>query len=360
MSDQQWEVTVPPGQEGAILYKWLRGRQEMSRRFLKRLKTDGQVLVNGQEMYWNMRVQSGDVITVKWQEPMKLRNYSADTGAPDAADEAADDNGFPVTVGYLSEPYPPGTVLDDLDPRCQMALAWADRICILDEDEDLLAAYKPPYVLVHPFKKERGRTLLDYCQRMRPDARLRPVHRIDRETSGVVLFSKHAMAHKRLSDQFMNRTTKKSYLAWVHGECRAPAGEAETGDTFRIDGPIRHDPDHKVRRIVVPADGSELIDGSGVFTAETIVRPIRRQYCAQTAQWFSEVEVHPLTGRTHQIRVHLAHVGFPLAGDPLYGGHLIDGRAERVMLHAASLTALHPRTGELKTWTSPMPEDWFV
>jgi 23S rRNA pseudouridine1911/1915/1917 synthase len=219
---------------------------------------------------------------------------------------------------------------------------------ILYEDEDLLVLNKPAGLVVHP---GAGRTtgtlvhaLLAHCRNLpgiggveRPGI----VHRLDRDTSGVMVVAKSETAHASLSAQFKDRIVRKRYVTLVHGAVEREAG--------RIEAAIgRRENDRK--RMGVRARGGR--------EARTAYRVLRR------LPDMTLIEAGLETGRTHQIRVHLAHIGHPVVGDAVYGGRrgrdpATPGglRANRQMLHAWRLGFRHPRTDAWLEFTAPIPED---
>jgi 23S rRNA pseudouridine1911/1915/1917 synthase len=221
---------------------------------------------------------------------------------------------------------------------------------ILHEDDDLLVLNKPPGLVVHPGAGRSTGTLvhavLAHCGRLpgiggveRPGI----VHRLDRDTSGVLVVAKTETAHQSLSRQFKTRVVKKRYLALVDGEVRQDAG--------RIEAPIGRR-EHDRKRMGVRARG-----GRPARTAYQVLRRI---------PGLTLLVLDPETGRTHQIRVHLAHIGHPVVGDRVYGGRRERRRSEsggppvaRQMLHAWRLAFLHPRSGAWQEFTAPVPEDFL-
>jgi len=220
---------------------------------------------------------------------------------------------------------------------------------ILFEDEALVVLNKPAGLVVHPGAGCATGTLvhalLFHCPHLpgiggveRPGI----VHRLDRETSGVMVVAKTAAAHQALSRQFKERIVRKRYLALAHGRL-----EREVG---RIEAPIgRRAADRK--RMGVRRDGGR--------EARTAYRVLRR-YADMTL-----VELSLETGRTHQIRVHLAHVGHPVVGDRVYGGRQErraerGGAVERQMLHAWRLAFRHPESGAWLEFTAPPPADFLA
>ncbi|MFQ5657367.1 MAG: RluA family pseudouridine synthase [Candidatus Methylomirabilales bacterium] len=216
---------------------------------------------------------------------------------------------------------------------------------LLYEDHDLLVINKPPGRMVHPGARRRGGTivnaLLHHCPGLTGIGGVeRPgiVHRLDKETSGCLVVAKTDMAHQILARQFELRQVEKTYLALVHGSVRAAQG--------RVTLPIgRHEKERK-RMGVRTRKGRE---------AETTYHVLR------SAPDCSLLEVMPTTGRTHQIRVHLAALGHPVVGDKLYGGRRerkSPWRVSRQLLHAWKLAFTHPRTGARVESTAPFPCDF--
>ena len=206
------------------------------------------------------------------------------------------------------------------------------------EDEDVLVVNKQAGLIVHPTHghwtgtlangvvhawKERGVT-----------ARFRPVHRIDQHTSGLLVIAKNHYALKLLAGQLKERTFERSYTAIVHGRVEPDEGQ--------VDGPIeRSDEDYRVR--VVRPDGQ---------AARTDYRVVER-----FGAFGTQVRLQLHTGRTHQIRVHMQHIGHPLFGDSMYGTGDDAEWIERQALHAQVLGFVHPRTGESMRFEAPLPED---
>jgi len=220
----------------------------------------------------------------------------------------------------------------------------------LYEDDDVVAINKPPGMAVHVGAGVRSGTLvnallhhLEKLSRVGGESRPGIVHRLDRNTSGVVLVAKNDLAHQSLASQFAARTVEKHYIALVHGRVADNRGE--------ITLPIGRD---RVRRTRMT---TRRRPGPGVRTALTRYHVLRR------FRGFTLLDVQILTGRTHQVRVHLASLGHPVVGDTLYGapGKLQTAAHEptlhRNFLHAARIAFRHPRTGELIHVAAPLPSD---
>jgi 23S rRNA pseudouridine1911/1915/1917 synthase len=211
----------------------------------------------------------------------------------------------------------------------------------LYEDDDLIVINKPPGLTVHPGAGQREHTLvnalLHHCPTLSGiGGKERPgiVHRLDKETSGCVVAAKNDMTHRDLSKQFAARTVEKIYLALVAGKLRKQTGVIEE----RIG---RH-PVHRQRMSVSSPRGR---------AAKTEYRVLRSNEQA------SLIECRLHSGRTHQIRVHLHHLGYPVLGDKVYAPRLAKD-FPRQMLHAWKLGFCHPRTRDWKNFDAPLPEDF--
>ena len=206
---------------------------------------------------------------------------------------------------------------------------------ILYEDADLLVIDKPAGMTVHPAPGHASATLVNailaHCDDLSGvGGVLRPgiVHRLDRDTSGVILVAKNDAAHNMLARQLKARTVEKTYVALIEGTPTPPEGI--------IDAPIARDPRNRQRMAIVEG-GRESV------TAYRVVERFRG---------YALVEARPKTGRTHQIRVHLAAIGHPIVGDRVYGK--ASALVGRQFLHAARIAFEHPRTGERVTFEAPL------
>jgi len=211
---------------------------------------------------------------------------------------------------------------------------------IIYEDDDLLCLNKPPGLVVHPAAGHWQGTLvnaiLHHCANVSDGSHpLRPgiVHRLDKDTSGCILVAKNDAAHAALARQFAERTAQKTYLAVVRGQPRTTSGVAT--------GAIARHPVHRQRMAISSRPGARA--------AETAWKVLRSEGN------LSLLECRPKTGRTHQIRVHLKHLGHPIAGDRVYGG---GADFPRQMLHAWKLAVRHPRSGQEMLFCAPPPKDF--
>jgi 23S rRNA pseudouridine1911/1915/1917 synthase len=209
-------------------------------------------------------------------------------------------------------------------------------LAVVYEDAELLVIDKPSGILVHPTAPHHRATLahgIAHHLQMRGEAApVRAVHRLDRDTSGLLLVAKSAGAHARLDAQLRERRLRREYLAWVAGR----VGE----DEGRIEAPIGRDPRDRRLRAVLP----------GGDPAATRYRVVERMERA------TRLELELETGRTHQIRVHLAHAGHPVLGDSTYGGPRVE-RLRRPALHAARLALEHPASGAPLRFEAAVPPD---
>src|SRR5256714_12456824 len=212
---------------------------------------------------------------------------------------------------------------------------------ILFEDDDLLVINKPAGLVVHPGAGHQQHTLVNallaHCKNLSGiGGKERPgiVHRLDKETSGALVIAKNDATHRDLSKQFADRAIGKIYLALVAGAPRKSFGT--------IEAPIARHPVHRKKMSVAQRAGR---------SARTEYRVVRSSGDASLV----ECTIH--SGRTHQIRVHLHHLGHPVLGDKLYGGKRA-GNFPRQILPALKRSFRHPRTGKTMSFTAPIPRDF--
>ncbi len=213
---------------------------------------------------------------------------------------------------------------------------------IIYENDDLIVVNKPAGMVVHPAAGHASGTLVNAVLGYDPDlegigGEERPglVHRLDKETSGLIILAKNERAHNWLQDQFRLRTVEKTYLALVDGKPPTPAG--------RVEAAIGRDPKQRKKMAVrSPGKGREAVS----------------EY--KTLETFKEhtlLEFHPLTGRTHQIRLHCAFLGCPIVGDSIYGRRNPSVDIDRHFLHAYRLKILLPNEKEPRTFEAELPDE---
>lgn len=214
-------------------------------------------------------------------------------------------------------------------------------LSIVYEDKDLLVVDKPAGMVVHPAPGHYSGTLvnalLHHCgeELTGIGGVLRPgiVHRLDKDTSGLLVVAKTEQSHRHLVAQMKSRQVNRIYLALVKGNLAVASGV--------VDAPIGRHPVQR-KRMAVIGSGKEAVTHFRVLEA---------------FPGYTLLEVRLHTGRTHQIRVHLAHIGHPVVGDPVYGRGRDNLGLERQALHAAQLSFTHPATGQGLTFVSPLPPD---
>ncbi|MBN2386793.1 MAG: RluA family pseudouridine synthase [Anaerolineales bacterium] len=213
---------------------------------------------------------------------------------------------------------------------------------VIFENRDVLIVNKPAGMVVHPSPGHDRGTLVHAALGYAPDigsigGEVRPgiVHRLDKETSGLIVIAKHEQAHRFLQDQFRDRTVEKLYLTLVDGAPPTPTG--------RVEAPIGRNTSHRKLMAVVPlGKGREAISqyrSVESFPAHTLL------------------EIHPLTGRTHQIRVHLAFLECPVVGDRVYGKRRPSVEIDRHFLHAFRLKITLPGESQARTFESLLPDE---
>ncbi|WP_302372131.1 RluA family pseudouridine synthase [Enterococcus asini] len=264
---------------------------DYSRSQIQQWLKDERVMVNGTTVKANYKVKAGDRVTITVPEPTVL--------------ELTPEN-IPLEIVY--------------------------------EDEDVAVVNKPQGMVVHPSAGHPNATLVNallfHMQNLSSiNDVIRPgiVHRIDKDTSGLLMIAKNDFAHESLAKQLKEKTSLRKYVALVHGVIPHEKGV--------IDAPIgRSKTDRKMQAVIE--------EGKPAVTHFQVLERFAD---------FTLVELQLETGRTHQIRVHMKYIGYPLAGDPVYGPKkTLPGKGQ--FLHAQVLGFEHPRTGEFLTFTAPLPE----
>ena len=215
-------------------------------------------------------------------------------------------------------------------------------IDIVYEDEDVLVVDKPKGMVVHPAAGNYTGTLVNailyHCKTLSSiNGVIRPgiVHRIDKDTSGLLMIAKNDAAHRSLAEQLSSHSITRAYRAVVYNNFQ--------NDEGTVDAPIGRDPKNRLKMAVIPVNGKEAVTHYRVL---------------QRFGSFTYIEARLETGRTHQIRVHMAHINHPLLGDAVYGPKKKALGVETQMLHAKLLGFRHPRTGEYMEFDSPLPQEF--
>ena len=296
LSSKQYDFTVQPGEEDRLDKFLAEKLPEHSRSRLQSLIKDGTVTVNALPV-----AKTGHLVEA----------------------------GFTVSIGI---------------PEVELTELKAEEIPldIVFENGDLVIINKPAGMVVHPAPGHLSGTLVHAALGSFSDLQgiggeMRPgiVHRLDKDTSGLIIIAKHDQAHRWLQDQFRLRRVEKVYLALVDGKPPTPTG--------RIEAAISRDPAHRKQMAVV----SEGRGRSAVTEYKTLT-----QFARHTL-----IEAHPLTGRTHQIRLHLAFLGCPISGDRVYGHKSPSLEIERHFLHAARISIILPGDEQSSAFSAPLPAD---
>ncbi|OGC55660.1 hypothetical protein A2797_01170 [candidate division WWE3 bacterium RIFCSPHIGHO2_01_FULL_48_15] len=228
------------------------------------------------------------------------------------------------------------------------------------EDDSLLVLAKPPGQTVNRAETTQNEvTLQDELERYLGISRAAPlrqdfagrsgiVHRLDKETSGILVVAKTQEAFENLQAQFKERLVDKEYLTLAHGK---------TPEEGKIEAPLGRHPKFRMRFDVVPGGRESMTE----YTREAVYQPKLPDYPITQLPSYSLLRVHPLTGRTHQIRVHLKHIGHPVVSDPLYLSPKTLKEdltfCPRLFLHAAALSFTHPATNARMRFEAELPDD---
>lgn len=229
------------------------------------------------------------------------------------------------------------------EPQAVELTAQEIPLDVVYEDDDLLVVNKPKDMVVHPAAGHEDGTLVnallhhcgDSLSGINGEKRPGIVHRIDKDTTGLLIVAKNDFAHQKLSDQLKDHTLCRTYECIVRGGFREDSGT--------VDAPIGRHPTDRKRMAVTTKNSREAV---------THWRVLGRY------GQYTHLECRLETGRTHQIRVHMAHIGHPIAGDPLYGVKKPELGLHSQCLHARELTFVHPRTGEKITVICDLPEEF--
>ncbi len=292
-----YDWVVEPGDAGERIDKFLaEASDDWSRSQIQKWIKDGLVLINGESAKGNYRLAVDDEIALKVPPPVEL-------------------NVQPEKM--------------DLD--------------IVFEDSDVIVINKPRGLVVHPAAGHYTGTLVNgllyHCHDLSGiNGVMRPgiVHRIDKDTSGLLMVAKNDKSHHSLASQLKDHTVNRKYVAIVHGVIPHEKGT--------IDAPVGRDPKNR-QQMAVGFD-----HGKHAITHFVVLERFKNH---------TLVELKLETGRTHQIRVHMKYIGYPLVGDPKYGPKA-DQEMEGQALHAAVLGFEHPGTGEYLEFSRPMPEDMVI
>lgn len=267
---------------------------QLSRSYIQKLVMEGMVDVNGLPARANYRLRKGDSVVVRIPPPVEL---------------VVEPEPIPLDIYY--------------------------------EDADVVVVNKPRGMVVHPAEGNYSGTLvnalLHHCRDLSGiNGVMRPgiVHRLDKDTSGLLMVAKNDFSHFDLARQLGERSVERRYLALVHGSVKHDRGT--------VDAPIGRHPKDRQKMAVEPRNGRPAV---------THYRVLGRY------DSFTHLDLRLETGRTHQIRVHMAYIGHPAVGDARYGPAKNPFGLEGQFLHAALLGFVHPRSGERKVFEAPLPEE---
>lgn len=295
------KIKITAENNGKTVFQILKNQLYVSSKTLTKLKKkSGGILVNGEHVTVRKILSGGDILEIN------------------DSDEAGERNPYLVPVER------------ELD--------------IIYEDDDITVVNKPPDMPTHTSLNHHDDTLANFLAfryREKESYIFRPVNRLDKNTSGLVLTANTKYSASRLSDMLQKGEIEKKYLAVLDGELKIQEG--------KIDNFIKR----KYESIIIREQFDEYIDGSD--------RAVTEFRCISVKDGISVVEATPVTGRTHQLRVHFSNLGCPILGDDLYGTPSLQPNGkpmiERQALHAYKLNFTHPVTGEYLTLTAPVPND---
>ncbi len=320
----------------------------LTRSSAKKIVINQRVLVNNEIKLSNYRVRNGDVIEILLKQDnanTSTLNSNNDSNRSKLASNKDVKNNFKAFPNTNFD-------IDDLDLKTIKATKLPLRI--IYEDNDIIVIDKKAGVVVHPVYKHMDDTLINglayYFSKKRENVKIRAVHRLDKETSGVIVFSKNLKAHEALSSQFVKREISKIYYAVVIGDFKEYLNKKHK-DSIEIISYIKRMGDSLKRKYVSTNDQKGDISITNVsFVRYWEYERLNRIYKNTK---FSLLRVEPKTGRTHQIRVHLSESGFPILGDIIYS----ESTFKRMMLHAKSIK-LKLLDNSIKTFTTELPSDF--
>ncbi len=268
---------------------------EYSRSFVQKAIEQGNITVNGNQSDKKYRLKSGDRVSFDIEKPLEF---------------IPEPRNIPLDIVY--------------------------------EDEDILVVNKPKGMVVHPATSHLDDTLVNallfHCKKLSDlNGMLRPgiIHRIDKDTSGLLMIAKNNRAHESLSGQLAEHTITRKYTALVYNNFSEDEGT--------VDAPLGRDPKNRLRRAVV---------------RENSKRAVTHWRVLERFGKYTLIEAQLETGRTHQIRVHMAYINHPLVGDMLYGPKKQPLFQEGQLLHAGVLGFVHPSTGEYMEFCRPLPDEF--
>ena len=307
-TEKTLSFTVDDIESGDRLDVYLTQKKDgSSRSFFQRLIDDGNVTVNGKIIKKPAyKISTGELITVELPEPVSID---------------VEPENIPLDFVY--------------------------------QDDDLAVINKPQGMVVHPAPGNYSGTLVNalmyHCKDLSGiNSVLRPgiVHRLDKDTSGLIVIAKNDVAHVSLAEQIKVKSAHRTYLALVDGAFNVEGGTLETG--------YGRNPDDRLKMMAFPLQRTQT--DPNLRVAKTDYK-VLEQFCYQGNN-YSLVQCDLHTGRTHQIRVHMAYIRHPVVGDPVYGKQPHRFKLNGQLLHAARLSFCHPKTGEQVTFEAELP-DYF-
>lgn len=287
------KIEVENGEEDRLDHYIAMRLDKLSRSYVKKLIKDELVLVNKKKSKSSYNVQKGDNIEIHIPKPKKIEAVAED---------------IPIDIIY--------------------------------EDDDLVVVNKPQDMVVHPAQGNHTGTLvnsllfnIDNLSSINGCIRPGIIHRLDKDTSGLLVVAKNDVAHRKLSQSLKDRNVKRVYKALVHGVIKTDDGT--------VDAPIGRHPVHRKKMAVTHKNSKEAITHYNVI---------------ERFQDYTFLELSLESGRTHQIRVHMAHINHPVVGDPVYSRGKNKFSLKKQMLHAYKVGFTHPSTGRYMEFTKDVPE----